>query len=87
MASVQKLKANVSKATVWEGSGALVSTGSVVDISALTGATNYVAFPADGEGGITLGATMTISPEATAESGFITVTVAGVAYQIPIYAE
>jgi hypothetical protein len=34
-----------------------------------------------------LGATMTISPEATAESGYIRVDIAGTIYQIPIYAE
>ena len=37
-------------------------------------------------GAFTAGATMTVSPEATAESGFITITIAGVAYQIPVYA-
>lgn len=37
-------------------------------------------------GGFTVGATMTVSPETTAESGFLTVTVAGVEYQIPAYA-
>lgn len=37
-------------------------------------------------GEFTLGATMTVSPETTAESGFITVTIGGVDYQIPVYA-
>lgn len=87
MASVQKLKANATKDTVWEGTGPLASTGSVMDISGVTGATNFAALPADGNGGVTLGATMTISPEAAAESGFLTITVDGTAYQIPIYAE
>jgi len=87
MASVQKLKANASKDTVWEGEGALVSTGSVLDISGLTGATNFAALPADGNGGVVLGATMTISPEAAAESGYLRILVNGVAHQIPIYAE
>lgn len=87
MASVQKLKANASKDTVWESEGAIAATGSVIDVSSLTGGTNLAALGGDGETGVTLGATMTISPEITAESGFITITVAGVAYQIPIYAE
>lgn len=34
-----------------------------------------------------LGATMTISPEAAAESGYIRIDIAGTIYQIPIYAE
>lgn len=34
-----------------------------------------------------LGATMTISPETTAESGYIRLDLAGTIYQIPIYAE
>jgi len=34
-----------------------------------------------------LGATMTISPETTAESGYIRVDIAGTIYQIPVYAE
>lgn len=37
-------------------------------------------------GEFTLGATMTISPEAAAESGFITVDIGGTLYQIPVYA-
>jgi hypothetical protein len=37
-------------------------------------------------GAFTAGATMTVSPETTAESGFITVTIAGTDYQIPVYA-
>ncbi len=37
-------------------------------------------------GTFTAGATMTVSPETTAESGFITVTISGVDYQIPVYA-
>lgn len=87
MASVQKLKANATKDTVWEGEGALASTGSVIDVSNVTGATNIMALGADGNTGVTIGATMTISPETTAESGFLTITVDGTAYQIPIYAE
>lgn len=87
MAAVQKLRANASKDTVWAGDGAIAATGSVIDVSALTGGTNTVALGADGETGVTLGATMTISPETGPESGFLTITVAGVAYQIPIYAE
>ena len=87
MASVQKLKANATKDTVWEAEGAISATGSVIDISALTGSTNIIALGGDGETGVTLGATMTISPDLTAESGFLTITVGGVAYQIPIYAE
>lgn len=87
MASVQKLRANASKDTVWEGDGALASTGSVIDVSSMTGATNIMALGADGNTGVTIGATMTISPETTAESGFLTITVDGTSYQIPIYAE
>ena len=34
-----------------------------------------------------LGATMTISPETTAESGYLRVDIAGTIYQIPVYAE
>ncbi len=34
-----------------------------------------------------LGATMTISPEAAAESGYIRVSIAGTVYQMAIYAE
>lgn len=34
-----------------------------------------------------LGATMTISPDLTAESGYIRIDIAGTIYQIPIYAE
>lgn len=37
-------------------------------------------------GEFTSGATMTVSPETTAESGFITVTISGTDYQIPVYA-
>ena len=87
MASVQKLKANATKDTVWEGTGPLASTGSVIDISGVTGATNFAALPADGDGGVTIGSTMTVSPETTAEDGFLTITVDGTSYQIPIYAE
>ena len=36
--------------------------------------------------GVTIGSTMTISPETTAESGYITIDVGGTSYQIPIYA-
>lgn len=36
--------------------------------------------------GVTIGSTMTISPELTPESGFITIDVGGTSYQIPIYA-
>ena len=86
MASVQKLKANATKDAIYEAEGALASTGSVMDVSAVTGATNFAALPADGNGGVTIGATMTISPETTAESGFLTITVGGTSYQIPIYA-
>jgi hypothetical protein len=87
MASVQKLKANATKDTVWESEGAIATTGSVIDVSGLTGGTNTIALGGDGETGVTLGATMTISPELTPESGFLTITVGGTAYQIPIYAE
>ena len=87
MASVQRLKANLSKSSFAEYDGAIASTGSLIDASGATSGTNTIALPADGNGGVTLGATMTISPEAAAESGFLTITVAGVAYQIPIYAE
>lgn len=85
MASVQKLKANATKDAVWESEGALASTGSVMDISALTGATNFVSFGADGDGGATVGATMTADPAVDAEDGFLTIVVAGVARQIPWY--
>ena len=37
--------------------------------------------------GAVIGATMTVSPETTAESGYIRIDVAGTIYQIPIYAE
>ena len=33
-----------------------------------------------------VGATMTVSPEATAESGYIKVAIGATIYQIPIYA-
>lgn len=87
MTAVVKYR-TTSKDNLIEGaSGALSATGAVLDVSGMTGALNTLALPADGNGGVTLGATMTISPETTAESGFLTITVAGVAYQIPIYAE
>ena len=35
---------------------------------------------------VTVGSTMTSSPETTAEDAYITVTIAGVDYQIPLYA-
>lgn len=41
---------------------------------------------ADGDGGFVVGATMTISPEASAESGYIKVAIGSTIYQIPIYA-
>lgn len=41
---------------------------------------------ADGMGGVVIGSTMTISPEDTAESGYIRVNVGATVYQIPIYA-
>jgi phage tail sheath gpL-like len=87
MASVQKLKANATKDAVWETEGELAATGSVIDMSGLIGGLNTIALGGDGETGVTLGATMTISPEGAAESGFLTITVAGTPYQIPIYAE
>jgi len=37
--------------------------------------------------GAVIGATMTVSPETTAESGYIRIDIAGTIYQIPIYAE
>ena len=37
--------------------------------------------------GVVIGATMTISPEAAAESGYIRLDIAGTIYQIPVYAE
>ena len=37
--------------------------------------------------GAVIGATMTVSPETTAESGYLRITIAGTVYQIPIYAE
>ena len=37
--------------------------------------------------GAVIGATMTVSPETTAESGYLRIDVAGTIYQIPIYAE
>ena len=42
--------------------------------------------PVAGTGAV-VGATMTISPETTAESGYIRIDLAGTIYQIPIYAE
>ncbi len=86
MASVQKLKANATKDTVWEAVGSLSSTGSVMDISTVSGATNFAAFPGTGNGGVTIGS-MTLSPETNPESGYLTITVGGTSYQIPIYAE
>lgn len=47
--------------------------------------TNAFKFATSGNS-VTIGSTMTISPETTAESGYITIDVAGTAYQIPIYA-
>lgn len=41
---------------------------------------------ADGMGAFVLGATMTVSPEATAESGYFRVNVGSTVYQVPIYA-
>ncbi len=46
--------------------------------------TNVLALSATA--GVTIGATMTVSPETTAESGFLTIDVDGTSYQIPIYA-
>jgi len=43
-------------------------------------------FAADGDGGVVVGSTMTISPEATAESGYIKCAIGATNYQIPIYA-
>ena len=37
--------------------------------------------------GAVIGATMTVSPETTAESGYLRVDIAGTIYQIPVYAE
>ena len=85
MASVQKLKANATKDTVWESEGALASTGSVIDISALTGATNFVTFGPTATGGATIGATMTADPALDPETGFLTIVVGGVSRQIPFY--
>ena len=86
MASVQKLKATAEKDTVYEAEVAISSTGSVMDVSACTGANKLMALGGDGETGVTIGATMTVSPETTAESGYLTITVDGTSYQIPIYA-
>jgi len=86
MSSVKRLKANLSKSSFEEFDGAIASTGSLIDASGATSGTNTIALPADGNGGVVIGATMTISPEAAAESGYLSITVAGVAYQIPIYA-
>ena len=86
MASVQRLKANLSKSSFAEYDGAIASTGSLIDASGATSGTNTLALPADGNGGVTIGSTMTVSPETTEEDGFLTITVAGVSYQIPIYA-
>jgi hypothetical protein len=85
MSNVQKLKVN-SQTNIYEASGAIAAAGSVFDVSSATGATNLIALAGDGNTGVTLGATMTVDPELTAESGYLTITVAGVAYQIPIYA-
>lgn len=41
---------------------------------------------ADLKGGFVLGATMTISPETTAESGYFRVNIGATVYQVPIYA-
>lgn len=86
MSNVQKLTATIDKDSIYESSGTIASTGSVIDVSGVLGGTNLLALAADGNTGVTIGATMTVSPETTAESGYITVTVAGTAYQIPIYA-
>lgn len=86
MANVQKLKVNIDKDAIIEASGALKSTGAVFDLSSVTSGTNLFALPATANAGVTIASTMTISPETTAESGFITITVDGTAYQIPIYA-
>lgn len=40
---------------------------------------------ADGDGGFVVGATMTVSPEATAESGYFKVAIGATIYQVPIY--
>ena len=37
--------------------------------------------------GAVIGSTMTVSPEATAEDGYLRIDIAGTIYQIPIYAE
>lgn len=41
---------------------------------------------ADGSGGFVVGATMTVSPENTAESGYFKVAIGSTIYQVPIYA-
>ena len=87
MTNVVNFPVSQEKDSVIESSGAVAAAGSMIDFSANTGATNLLALGADGETGVTIGSTMTVSPEATAEDGFLTITVAGVAYQIPIYAE
>ena len=87
MASVQKLKANASKDSVWEGSGEISATGSAIELDELTGGANFVSFPASGNAGVTISANgMTADPETAAEAGYITIDVDGTSYQIPIYA-
>ena len=65
-------------------SGSVTAT-SVLDINVT--ATNLLEVTSTGQAGITVGGTMTVSPEATGEDGFITIDVGGTAYQIPIYAQ
>lgn len=86
MTTVVRYKRTNEVDTVVEADAVVASAGTMIDFSGCTGATNLFALGADGNTGVTIGATMTVSPETTAESGYLTITVAGVDYQIPIYA-
>lgn len=60
--------------------------GTKTDAIDLSGATVTNLLKLSTDSAVTIGATMTISPEAAAESGYITIDVGGTSYQIPIYA-
>jgi len=86
MASVQKLKTQ-GKDAVWEATGSLDASGSVIELDTVTSGTNFVSFPASGNAGVTVSNDgMTANPETGTEDGFITIDVDGTSYQIPIYA-
>ena len=87
MSAVVRYKTTRTDNLIEGAAGILETDGSVIDVSGMTGGTNFVTFGADGDMGATVGATMTADPAADAEDGFITIIVAGVARQIPYYDE